>query len=169
MTSTTDSKKTRRANMVVVAIMILVGFALFVLLHTVVHVEYISTNSMSPTIPAGSLVVDTNVSTVHIGDIITARDPYSGSVATHRVMGVASNGGIITKGDANKDTDTHYVPMTIKDVLGRVLFSFPIWTGIAVFVGLALVAFAVIGLVTTNKKNEDDVIVEPQQLVATPA
>lgn len=73
------------------------------------------TGSMSPTVPAGSLVVGTRVTPagVRVGDIVmfVPPSPYrapSGDPIAHRIVGVASRRGaryLTTKGDANAVAD----------------------------------------------------------------
>lgn len=71
-----------------------------------VRLYVVSTGSMSPTIPAGSIcVVDTNTPFESIlpGDVISFSVGADQAV-THRAV-KADSGGIITKGDANNTED----------------------------------------------------------------
>lgn len=67
----------------------------------------VRSGSMEPTIRAGDLVVTRVVrpSAVHVGDIVTFRDPSRDqTLVTHRVQEVAATGAtyeFVTKGDAN--------------------------------------------------------------------
>jgi signal peptidase len=77
--------------------------------------------SMSPAIRTGDLIYDKQIrstaeaSNLHVGQIITFRDPSAPSqVLTHRIHSVSStNGkvtGYVTKGDANNAPDRVAVP-----------------------------------------------------------
>lgn len=69
----------------------------------------LTTASMSPTAPAGSLLIAETVEpeSVSVGDILVMRRP-SGVVVTHRVVERVDRDGLVmvrTKGDANEDAD----------------------------------------------------------------
>lgn len=80
--------------------------------------------SMSPAIPAGSVVVideRADYEELHVGDIIAYR-LSNGQSVTHRIAG-RKDEGLITKGDANEYKDTFQV--TEEQVQGKVLFTVP--------------------------------------------
>ncbi len=88
-----------------------------------------STGSMAPAYPTGSVVVVKPVdgADVAVGEVVTFQavsgDPNS--VYTHRVISrsVTSAGvELVTKGDANPSTDR---PILAEQVLGRVIYSLP--------------------------------------------
>lgn len=87
------------------------------------------TGSMTPTIPAGSLVlvVPQDPQTVRPGDVITFQTaPGVAEYVTHRVVKVQRNTEpmtFITKGDANKGIDVDPVPLGA--VRGVVRFHLP--------------------------------------------
>lgn len=76
------------------------------------RVMTVLTASMRPTMPEGSLIVQTPVplSRVRVGDVITYRIPVDDRrIVTHRVVEVVSGGDhpvVRTKGDANNAPDT---------------------------------------------------------------
>ena len=86
-------------------------------------------DSMSPTIKMGDLVLTTSInpSKVKEGDIITyTKRNDSNSFVTHRVIEVINQGNEIsfkTKGDANEDADIRIIPSS--NLKGKVLFSIP--------------------------------------------
>jgi signal peptidase len=85
--------------------------------------------SMEPAIHVGGMVVVRQVapSTIHEGDVVTfASHNKADSFVTHRVVGVADDGGTLvffTKGDANDAPDEDSVRAS--DVVGRVWLSVP--------------------------------------------
>lgn len=90
--------------------------------------------SMLPTLEGGDLVVIQNVpiGDVHIGDIIVYNNlcSTSGLSVVHRVVGVASTGGLITKGDNNPEPDQYLdeiavSPITQQCLEGKVVFVIP--------------------------------------------
>jgi signal peptidase I len=100
----------------------LVGVAFFFCAHTLLLV---TTGSMSPGIPQGSVVVVKKGHMPSAGDVITY-EFKNGSYITHRVISTDSIGKdriYHTKGDANKHPDPS--PIGRQDILGRVVFSIP--------------------------------------------
>ncbi len=83
----------------------------------------VTTGSMSPAIPEGSLCVvnrNTPFSELHTGDVITFRSGNSLRV-THRVIRIEGD-GIITKGDAGNAEDAK---VTADRYLGKTIWSIP--------------------------------------------
>ncbi|HET8614193.1 MAG TPA: signal peptidase I [Actinomycetales bacterium] len=80
----------------------------------------IKTGSMTPTYPTGSLVVDRPADGTPpvVGDIITFGT--EDGLVTHRVHAI-QDGGIETKGDANRASDAGLVPFS--DVAGEVVWG----------------------------------------------
>lgn len=96
---------------------------LVALLLTTNH-AYITTPSMYPTIPPGSLVFINAEPSYHIGDVIEFR--ANGLLWIHRFIGIRPNGTFITKGDNPQSTPDVFVPeLTSADVVGRVTTSVP--------------------------------------------
>lgn len=98
----------------------IVGYKSFVL----------STGSMSPTMPAGSLVIIKPQSTYQKDDVITFYTNDQNGVrqilpTTHRIFEVKTgeNLGYQTKGDANNTADPFITPHA--SVIGKVLFHLP--------------------------------------------
>ncbi|NCO12534.1 MAG: signal peptidase I [Candidatus Pacebacteria bacterium CG_4_10_14_3_um_filter_34_15] len=95
----------------------------------------VTSNSMSPSIEKGDLVVIIKGDQYEIGDIISFQN--EGLIATHRVINIDysdSNESIkfITKGDANKNTDFSLVK--INNVIGKVGFIIPFLGFIFLFI-----------------------------------
>jgi signal peptidase len=83
----------------------------------------VTTGSMRPGTPAGSMVVLAPVSPadVEVGDVIGYRDDRLGAVVTHRVAAVLdqpSGRYFTTQGDANPRPDAR--PVAARDVVGEV-------------------------------------------------
>ncbi|NCB75130.1 MAG: signal peptidase I [Clostridia bacterium] len=87
---------------------------------------YVTTESMAPTIPAGSLTAVKKSGAYEAGDVITftSRDSaIYGSANTHRIIGVQNEDGAteyITQGDANSFADA--LPVPEGDVIGKVVW-----------------------------------------------
>ncbi len=79
----------------------------------------IRTGSMTPTIPMGSLVIDHKTHNPRIGDVISFHRPGDGAIVTHRLIGLTSDGQLITKGDANPTPDLGSIPKS--SVVGHVI------------------------------------------------
>lgn len=95
---------------------------------------YIKTDSMSPKISRGSLVLvkEVEFTEVKAGDILTFTNEDGTKQFTHRAVNVDYNSGMITtKGDANKENDPS--PTSCNYLKGKVNFSIP-------FVGYAAIA-----------------------------
>jgi signal peptidase I len=82
------------------------------------RVYTIHTGSMTPTIPIGSAVV-VRRGPVRVGEVITFRPHGATAVVTHRLVGIYSDGTLMTKGDGNNAPDADDV--TRADVVGRVV------------------------------------------------
>lgn len=122
----------RGAAVVLLACVILVNLALlaarFVLRRDPPHIlgfypMVVTTGSMEPTLPAGSVVLVHAQGDYEVGDIISFR--REGAVVTHRIMEKAE-GGFRTAGEANNVADSGTVAP--EDVLGRVILCLP-WLG----------------------------------------
>jgi signal peptidase I len=92
-----------------------------------IHVFYVRSGSMEPTIKTGSLVVDKAHQNYYIDDIVTYynRENHQETI-THRIIEVSDEAGIeqiTTKGDANDVADA--IPITSDLIVGKVAFSIP--------------------------------------------
>lgn len=101
---------------------------------------YITTGSMEPTIPTGTLVVVKAADAYAVGDVVSyiSRDTaIYGCANTHRIIAIYSdaNGDVQyqTQGDANPVPDELLVP--IADVIGKVVLQFSMfqWVGYLLF------------------------------------
>ena len=110
----------------------------------------VTSASMTPTIPVGSVVVvdPTAAQSMKVGDIGTFVAPESGLRVTHRVVEVQGAEGAsrvyITKGDAVRNPDG---PRGASTAIGRVQYTVP-WVGyVATAVNEPQVRWPLIGLV----------------------
>ncbi len=76
----------------------------------------VTTGSMEPEIPAGSIILVKAQEQYELGDVVTFRDSQ-GLTVTHRLMGRVS-GQFITKGDANNVEDSEL--LAPENILGKV-------------------------------------------------
>ncbi|MBD3366115.1 signal peptidase I [candidate division WWE3 bacterium] len=84
----------------------------------------VQTSSMEPTIPKATIILVDKTAPYKKGDVITFK--IKDSLVTHRLIQTKTtenNRFLTTKGDANNYIDK--IPLTSKDVLGRVIFTFP--------------------------------------------
>jgi signal peptidase I len=99
------------------------------------------TGSMSPSIPAGSVVfvTPTTPDTLRVGDVITYQAPIADArVVTHRIVEIREPGAhpiVITKGDANDEIDPWVARITDAQVW-RVRTALPL-AGHAISMGRA--------------------------------
>lgn len=87
-----------------------------------------STNSMAPTIPAGSLAltIPVDASQITPTDIISANRPGDGKLVTHRVVSVENKKSIATitmRGDANNSDDS--TPYNVSNGAQKVIWHLP--------------------------------------------
>jgi len=147
----------------------IVVLALAFVQFTVKPIRVVDNGSMEPTLPVGTFIIPWSTDHVSVGDIITFRDD-DGYVATHRVIGVAVDGSISTKGDANTSPDLHLVPLRMDHVLGIVPdgFGLPWWT-VAIIVGAILVVVLILSVdVEITKKDKTEDIIEGETLRTPP-
>ena len=87
----------------------------------------VTTGSMEPTIPVGSLILtqDVPIDTVEMNDIVSffSKEAYmNGRIITHRVIAKETSGTgqvlLTTRGDANTSTDIHRVDS--ENLIGKV-------------------------------------------------
>ncbi|MHB1739308.1 MAG: signal peptidase I, partial [Actinomycetes bacterium] len=85
---------------------------------------YVTTPSMYPTIPPGSMVFIEPRASYHVGEVIEFH--ANGLLWVHRLIAIRPNGDFVTKGDNPESTpDVFAPPTTAKDVVGTVTFSVP--------------------------------------------
>ncbi len=114
----------------------------------------VETGSMSPTIPAGSLIIDSSENTYKVGDIITFNalaDSESTKVTpiTHRLTQIIQQNGVTvyeTKGDANNAPDGEY--RDPNNVIGKVQFYLP-YVGTLVGFAKTQLGFVIVILIPT--------------------
>lgn len=105
----------------------------------------VQSDSMAPSIAAGSVVLVSDVPAADImeGDVITYQRGGDQPI-THRVVEIRDDGQFVTKGDANEDSDPQPVPTDA--VLGEVTFHVPLIGYVIAFAGtdLGLIMLVVI-------------------------
>lgn len=87
----------------------------------------ITTGSMEPIVPAGSIILVQKTEDVKPRDVISFNEPVTGKRITHTFAGYEQDGSIMTKGEANADTDAHLQPLQKSDVVGKVVFVMPLF------------------------------------------
>lgn len=112
----------KNASFLLIALIGGISALLFFKDHTILLV---STGSMAPKIPPGSLIVVKKGEQSSVGQIITYKHKGN-TLVTHRIIRVEKINAepiFYTKGDANDYEDL--VPLDCGDVLGKVVFTFP--------------------------------------------
>ncbi len=126
-------------NLLLIGITIYLALSLFLLLGIFLETPYplvvVASGSMRPTIDVGDILVITGVDYEKI-----IASPENGDVIVYKIWGydvpiihraiAKTEDGIITKGDANKDSDP-WSPITKEQILGKWTgIKIPYWTGL---------------------------------------
>ena len=116
----------------------------------------VATDSMSPNIEAGDLIIDKLGSEgISVGDIVTYK---TDAIITHRIAAIDED-AVITKGDANNAEDA---PITRGDVIGKVVQTIPkvgIWKKVFLSPQVyapVITTIVLIGLAVTYSKRTKD-------------
>jgi signal peptidase I len=118
-----SQRRHRFVRQALTGLLTLVVCAGIVLFLTTSH-AYISTPSMYPTIPPGSMVFIEPQRTYHVGEVIEFKG--NGLLWVHRLVKIEPNGNLVTKGDNPQSTPDIFVPSTtMTDVVGSVVVSVP--------------------------------------------
>lgn len=133
-------------------------------------------------IEVGDLIFSktTDTSTLKVGDIISFMEGKS--VVTHRIIGISNENGLafVTKGDANNAQDTDPVPADKVvgvykgrvPVLGDFIFFLQKPLGMAIFIGVPVVAFIAFDIIRRQRsakkgdKKQDEMEKELERLRA---
>lgn len=85
----------------------------------------VTSGSMEPQIPVGAAVYVTPAKKEQLkeGDVITFSMGTEGATATHRIIRIRKEGGFVTKGDANEESDPK--PVAYEQIRGRVCGMIP--------------------------------------------
>ena len=127
-----------------------VGFAMWALLPLLLgwHSTVVTSGSMSPLIPTGSIIVSSPVEpkTLRPGNVILFVDPADPArLISHRMVGADPQGKIITRGDANRQADSTPLPTENVRGLGRLLVPYAgqpyLWAKTGAWVPLGAWAF----------------------------
>lgn len=114
------------------------------------HLVILATGSMSPTMPAGTAVVErtADAADLAIGDVVSVPRAHDGQLVTHRIVGIDDGDStgervLSLRGDANSTQDgERYVVSKV----GFVLFAVP-GLGIALSAVTSPIGLAALGLV----------------------
>ena len=127
----------------------------------------VTSGSMRPEIPVGSLLLVAEVSEDDIreDDVITFFATAGNDIVTHRVREILSENGrkvFITRGDANNTDDP---PLEYDRIIGRLLFVVPGSSSFtntplsAVYVGIGIMGFGLLmciwGIISSIRKKAD--------------
>lgn len=139
----------------VLGLLAIAGIVVFRLIFTPVSIQ---TGSMEPALPVGTIVFVQSTDSLERGDIITFRQPDSGMPTTHRFIGFAEDGSLMTQGDANATPDVHAVPLQQSDVMGEFVFALPFltgtyWTSPTGILSIIIMAGAILWIVTIKVKS----------------
>lgn len=110
----------------------------------------ITSGSMSPAVPTGSLVVLNSDDSYKVGDIVSFE--AGNMIITHRIVEKKSNQEFATKGDANLTKDFSYV--SEKEIMGKVILSIPYIGYIVLFVKRCTIFILLLCAVFFCIKNE---------------
>ena len=104
-------------------IFILFGIIAIIICYFMFNYKFynVSSNSMSPTIKSGDLVIVKNKNNYNVDDIIVFNADLN-SIVTHRIINI-SDSTIITKGDNNYAND---LPITKDKIIGKVVKIIPV-------------------------------------------
>ena len=145
-------------------IAVIVGF--LAVIRMTVPMYFISSGSMEPTLPVGTIVLEVPADQLQKGDIITFLQDGQASPTTHTFVGFDDDGGLMTMGDANPTPDVRDTPLTVADVKGKVfaqimIFVPSFWLSTK---GLGVILLAAAGafLFLTRDKKKSSQESEPQ-------
>jgi signal peptidase len=121
---------------IILVLVMLIAVLILLAPHLGWRIDTAISNSMTPTLKAGGLVVTQAVdpNEIKVGDTITYGSPIDEKLVTHRVVEIKEHSPLLfqTKGDANEDPDPYLVPA--QNVVGRVCFYIPLLGYVAHFV-----------------------------------
>lgn len=114
------------------------------------HLVILATGSMSPTMPAGTAVVErtADAADLAIGDVVSVPRAHDGQLVTHRIVGIDDGDGtgeriLSLQGDANSTQDAERYVVT---KVGFAIFAIP-GLGIALSAVTSPIGLAALGLV----------------------
>lgn len=89
------------------------------------HAAVVLSDSMSPALRVGDVVVHRPAGKLEVGQILVVDDPVRpGSLLTHRLVGETPDGDLTLQGDANAVADS--TPVAVEAVRGRVQVRVPL-------------------------------------------
>lgn len=114
----------------------------------------ITTGSMAPDFPVGTIVIDSRSVPPRINRAITFS--ADGDVVTHVLLGYNTDGSLRTRGIANPSEDQWRTPVTVADIKGSVVAQVPLfavgyWSGLRGLVTGMAVVLMVIALVIRHQ------------------
>ena len=128
----------------------ILSISTILLVTNVVQARVVLTDSMSPAIKPGDVVISVgaNLKSPKVGDVVTyVGKKFDGTPVapfTHRVIGGDLTSGLVVKGDNNENADVQRP--ALNDLQGVVLFTIPIVGLLLTPQNLTLILFAFFGL-----------------------
>ena len=128
----------------------ILSISTILLVTNVVQARVVLTDSMSPAIKPGDVVISVgaNLKSPKVGDVVTyVGKKFDGTPVapfTHRVIGGDLTSGLVVKGDNNENADVQRP--ALNDLQGVVLFTIPIIGLLLTPQNLTLILFAFFGL-----------------------
>lgn len=114
------------------------------------HLVILATGSMSPTMPAGTAVIErtADAAGLAIGDVVSVPRAHDGQLVTHRIVGIddtedPAQSALTLRGDANRTDDSEQY---VVSKVGLVLFAIP-GLGIALSAVTSPIGLTALGLV----------------------
>ncbi len=119
--------RARRALSLFAAFVLVMAGVLAALVTLFTNHVYVTTPSMYPTLPPGSIAIIDKQLTYKVGDVIEFRG--NGLVFLHRIIRISPSGHITTKGDNPENAPDFFDPPTTKaDIVGKEVLGLP-WLG----------------------------------------
>lgn len=148
-----------------VTLMVLAGFGV-AWMTLDMGIYRVNSGSMAPTLSKGSVVLTYKSDDLDRRDIITYRKE-GGGVVTHTFIGLAEDGSLMTRGDANPVADNHQPPLTMQDVKGELLVAVTPLRALAALLFVA--AIVIIIMIPTKPSRKSQVSPPANEPAPTPA
>jgi signal peptidase I len=98
----------------------------FFTLRSMFSFDTVSTGSMAPTMPIGTIALVQHTQDIKKGEIISFQQTAMPRPIDHRFVGYNKDGSLIREGDANRFVDDHPGgPLQKSSVIGKVIWTVP--------------------------------------------
>ena len=161
--------KTLRSNLVSILVALaLIGVMVF--LWQMKPLYFVTTGSMEPMMPVGTVALVLPDDNLEVGDVITFKPDGRDVAVTHAFIGYAEDGSLMTRGVANPTPDVFSTPLTHDDVIGKVvqstqLFAPSFWTSPKGFATAGIIAvFVVIAILWRRSLKKEEEAAQAVQL-----